>query len=78
MGRPDRRPGRGRQPGHLADDCDGPCARPAGTGKRVSRPGRVPVLAKLRVSRWLLSRRSGHAAVASRRHPYTRYQPAAG
>jgi hypothetical protein len=31
MGRPDRRPGRGRQPGHLADDCDGPCARPAGT-----------------------------------------------
>ncbi len=50
MGRPDRRPGRGRQPGRLADDCDGPCARPAGTGKRVSRPGRgrVPVLARFR------------------------------
>jgi hypothetical protein len=53
MGRPDRRPGRGRQPGHLADDCDGPCARPAGTGKRVSRPGRgrAPVLARSRASR---------------------------
>ena len=65
--RTDARDG-GDNPGHLADDCDGPCARPAGTGKRVSRPGRgrVPVLAKPASAPWC-SARGGSRAPSSPR-----------